>query len=590
MKRLPLVLTLIAAFMIAGLLSCEKEVEKIVEAEPAIQVDTVTVESTDITQGQTVYMVPSLTFREDASVDQANLQYAWFVDGGMVVTTSEDTAWWEAPAEDGVYKAIVQVTDGTNSGVGSTNLGVDVYAPGASVYYVGDAECANCHGDVHDAWAGTGHADAWAGLQESDHVQSFCVPCHTVDYSAFEVADNASMNSGYDEVPIAKFEDVQCESCHGPASDHIASPSEALPGLSIETDVCSVCHDGTHHPFQTQWAESAHNFDPATAAHGAGERTYGCQECHSGQGFIEMLEPTEYEGLHADALAAGELDGVTCTVCHDPHSGDNPGQLRTLQAVTLVGGELLDTGKEGQLCMQCHKARRDASTQIDSGYAHFGPHSSVQGDAVYGASGYEGVASNITGFQSSGHGLIADACASCHVYATEFDPVTDFANVGHTFEPRVESCNECHAQESGAAFDNIADVRTLRPKDYDADGSIEPLQTEVEGLVATLVEVLVVNYPDSLSGTDVTMPATSMADSLTNTVGDGSAEAQEFREAGYNLVYVLNDGSLGIHNPAYIVQLLQQSILFVDGTQLNGGSPNNLYDASDVPAGLTAMR
>ncbi|MBD3276333.1 MAG: hypothetical protein GF372_13535, partial [Candidatus Marinimicrobia bacterium] len=114
MKRLPLVLTLIAAFMIAGLLSCEKEVEKIVEAEPAIQVDTVNVSSADITQGQTVTLVPSLTFREDANVDQANLQYAWFVDGGMVVNTSEDSAWWEAPAEDGVYKAIVQVTDGTN--------------------------------------------------------------------------------------------------------------------------------------------------------------------------------------------------------------------------------------------------------------------------------------------------------------------------------------------------------------------------------------------------------------------------------------------------------------------------------------------
>ncbi len=588
MKRLPLVLTLIAAFMIAGLLSCEKEVEKIVEAEPAIQVDSVMVESTDITQGQTVYMMPSLKFREDANVDQENLKYAWFVDGGTIVNTAGDTAWWKAPAEDGVFQATVQVTDGSASGVGTTNLGVNAYTPAAEVYYVGDAECANCHGDVHGDWAATGHADAWAGLYESDHVQPFCEPCHSVDYSTFQ--DNPETNSGYDEVPVAKFEDVQCESCHGPSSDHIAAPNDVQPPVSIETDVCSVCHDGTHHPYDTQWAESAHNFDPASAAHGAGERTYGCQACHSGQGFIESLEPTEYSGFHADALAANDLDGVTCTVCHDPHSQDNPGQLRTVAAVDLVSGMTIDTGKEGQLCMQCHKARRDASTQIDSGYAHFGPHASVQGDAVYGASGYEGVATNITGFQSSGHGLIADACATCHVYATEYDPVTDFANVGHTFEPRVQSCNDCHAQSTGEPFAAIADVRTLEPKDYDADGSIEPLQTEVEGLMATLVDKLVTNYPDSLSGTDATMPASSMADSLTNTVGDGSAEAVDFRKAGYNLVYVLNDGSLGIHNPAYIIQLLQQSILYVDPTALGGGSPDFLYEASDVPTGLTALR
>jgi predicted CXXCH cytochrome family protein len=469
---------------------------------------------------------------------------------------------------------------------------VNVYTPGADVYYVGDAECVNCHGDTHGDWAATGHADAWAGLQTSDHAQGFCEPCHSVDYSAFENPDNASMNSGYDEVPIAKFEDVQCESCHGPASAHIADPNNVDMAFSLKTPTCNVCHDGTHHPFQTQWEESAHNFDPATAAHGAGARGY-CGPCHSGEEFVQAFNTTDkinYDNLYSDAKTAGELSGVTCTVCHDPHSGDNPGQLRALEAVTLVSGDVIDTGKEGQLCMQCHQARRVATTQIDTGYAHFGPHSGVQGDAVYGASGYEGVATNITGFQSSGHGLIADACASCHVYMTDYDPVTDFANVGHTFEPRVESCNECHAQESGEAFAAIAEVRTLRPKDYDADGTIEPLQTEVTGLMETLVEVLVTNFSDDLSGTDVTMPPSAMADSLANTSGDGSTEAQDFRKAGYNLVYSLDDGSLGIHNPAYIIQLLQQSILSVDGTQLNSGSPNNLYDASDVPTGLTAMR
>ena len=71
---------------------------------------------------------------------------------------------------------------------------------------------------------------------------------------------------------------------------------------------------------------------------------------------------------------------ITCAVCHDPHGAENPNQLRTspVNSDTLSNGYRYTNVGDGRVCMDCHKARRDAvtysQTQVTSG--NWGPHHS----------------------------------------------------------------------------------------------------------------------------------------------------------------------------------------------------------------------
>ncbi len=83
-----------------------------------------------------------------------------------------------------------------------------------------------------------------------------------------------------------------------------------------------------------------------------------------------------------------------------------------------------------------------------------------------------------------------------------------------------------------------------------------------------MVDELYSDFAAQYVGTDPNITTSDMIDSLANTFEETDAEAIRFRTAGYNLVYAVDDGSMGIHNPAYIIQLLQQSILFMDGNAI----------------------
>jgi len=561
MKRLPIVFLLGIALVVSGLVSCEKEVEKIVEAPAAITVTSVSATADSVTQGQTVQLWAAVEMAD--SISSANLQYSWYADKGSFAVSSGDTAVWTSPGETGVVKITVHVTDGENIAIGMKNVGVDTYVPTADVYYVGAEVCANCHSSEarpqYTNWSETAHAHAWATLQASDHAASYCEPCHTVQQN------DTPGNSGFDEVPTAQFEDVQCESCHGPGSAHAESgdASKVVNGrlAALDVSTCGVCHNGEHHPYLEEWEESRHS--QLTENHGASIGS--CQPCHSGTGFVDAFSGSDEELYSSDNPME-----LTCGACHDSHSDENPGQLRTVAPVTLATGVVADAGGAGQLCMQCHHARHTAEEQVPEGDAHFGPHHSNQADAVYGTTGNKAVNPDMT-FASSGHGLIEDACARCHVYPTAFDEVTGTANVGHTFEPRVEACVQCHGEVDG--FDAI-----MAKKDYDNDGEVEGLQVEVEGLMQKLAEVMVeydnANYGSKYLGNpDPTSEdfVSTVMDSVGATVNDSTeAGAVMIREGGFNLVYEFEERSHGVHNPAYVVQLLQQSILFYDDAALPG--------------------
>jgi hypothetical protein len=96
------------------------------------------------------------------------------------------------------------------------------------------------------------------------------------------------------------------------------------------------------------------------------------------------------------------------------------------------------------------------------------------------------------------------------------------------------ACQKCHG----------TDVTTFDFElfDYDGDGVIEGVQTEVQHLLDKLSTML---PPNNKVKTTLEMDATWTQAQL---------------EAAYNWQFVANDGSRGVHNTAYAVGLLKASI------------------------------
>jgi predicted CXXCH cytochrome family protein len=295
-------------------------------------------------------------------------------------------------------------------------------AAGEFVGYTDEASkltvCGNCHVGSQSEWEESGHADAWAGLQDSGHSQEFCEGCHTVS----EFGNAVSEAAGYTTTEDERYHDVQCESCHGPGLAHVENPDDptipnAFMTLGPEGDQgCGECHQGAHHPFVEQWEASAHGNVTGFAA-----ARDGCKSCHSGNGALVAW------GVNATYAEEGETFDITCGVCHDPHANTTEGQLRF-----PVGGVAV----EDNLCSQCHNRR----TQPDPESSHgLHPHSPETG-LLIGDVGWFPPGLNIDRRQIVGsHGSERNErlCATCHVSTeTITDDVTgefQFEAVGHSF-------------------------------------------------------------------------------------------------------------------------------------------------------------
>jgi hypothetical protein len=139
---------------------------------------------------------------------------------------------------------------------------------------------------------------------------------------------------------------------------------------------------------------------------------------------------------------------------------------------------------------------------------------------------------------------------------------------GHTFvnsyngEDLVGACQQCHG--SITTFD-------FPVEDFDGSGVVQGVQTQVQSLLNELSTLL--------------PPVGTVKASLSIS----SSWTQPQLEAAYNWMFVNNDGSLGVHNTAYAVGLLQASIANLTGVSVPGGLPDawvtNYFGSLSNPAG-----
>ncbi|HET9552181.1 MAG TPA: hypothetical protein VFP50_04375 [Anaeromyxobacteraceae bacterium] len=329
-----------------------------------------------------------------------------------------------------------------------------------------------------------------------------CLGCHTVGYDATPSAQN----NGFDDLAKSlgwKFPDVstvdytryatavpgqlqqmagiQCESCHGPLSQHQGGFATTLkPKAEFAAETCNVCHDAlTHHDKGWMYQQSKHA-DSSLAmleatVEGRGAFAAHCGRCHSAQGFVTWLSqqqcgnpgsiaipdasntqcnpatavPATVAFLQGLGLTTAQVQPQTCQACHDPHTTT----LRVEDATKLLPSGFSVTGAgSGALCMMCHNSRNGAHGDAVAVTAFTAPHAADQSDVFMGQNAYFVGASTV-----SGHTAVADTCVGCHVAIVPSTLTSSTTFPNHSFGTDTSICVKCHsAGTAGGAVDGAA--------------------------------------------------------------------------------------------------------------------------------------
>ena len=436
--------------------------------------------------------------------------------------------------------------------------------------------CGNCHASHQAAWLTAKHSNAWANLQASGHANSTCNACHTVNTWGNDTSSTAQ--GGYIGVADARYQDVQCEACHGAGQNHVnnaeVSANWPVPSIYVAVGVktsCSACHTGEHEPFVEQWSKSAHGIVPDF---GAGAGNTACQPCHTGQGalatwFNVNKSNSIYKEINNPLGTQGPNGALTlvCAVCHDPHGSPNLAQLR-MQPDTLA--------LEANLCGQCHNRRA-----VPDPTTNRGPHA-PEGALVIGENdvgwrpplmlaqpnGYDRI------FGSHGDTTVnTKLCATCHVFKNQYTDSTGnvLYSTGHLF-----LAIPCLVGGLPDSTQNCADFSTTA-RDYSAcaaggcHGSpqvaVNLLQNEtvtINALLTTLKGLLEnqTKIPCSQYAVGAAAPWTTARGARFNYLLAAQSGSGTSANCGSNLALPAPVSKLGAaaHNVPLMEQLLQYSI------------------------------
>lgn len=124
--------------------------------------------------------------------------------------------------------------------------------------YIGVKACKTCHPREYQIWRKSDHANAFNTLAKvSKSFDPGCLRCHTVAFH---------QEGGFlDDLITHHLANVQCESCHGAANEHVKSQGQKpLSNPQVDAAICKQCHNHEHSPtfkFEHYWPKIHH---PAT--------------------------------------------------------------------------------------------------------------------------------------------------------------------------------------------------------------------------------------------------------------------------------------------------------------------------------------
>ena len=175
----------------------------------------------------------------------------------------------------------------------------------------------------------------WVDYNAGKEVKYNCQKCHNTG-AAYDTVNELPGIEGTWEL-----DGVQCEACHGPASEHIAEDSIKKDTIIVDTSasLCGLCH-------------RRGDDDAKVPASG---------------GFIKHHEQ------YLDFLAAGKMSVLDCVDCHDPHKPVHAGATNPVEGAGITKdcddchaedakmyeGSVMDLA--GVKCVDCHMPRTSKS-------------------------------------------------------------------------------------------------------------------------------------------------------------------------------------------------------------------------------------
>lgn len=498
--------------------------------------------------------------------------------------------------------------------------------------YIGftEGKCGDCHKEAAE-WLKTGHAkilsDEIDNKRTPDvptHYSESCTRCHATgwyiapfngsggfedaktaanwSFPTFKEIDAAGKDpaaSNFDKMPasVKNMANIQCENCHGPAAEHVKDGLNVMRA-SQDEGVCNVCHNGGGHHIKGTELKNAKHSDADSAAFNTpvGPAEQACVRCHSGDGYASFLkDPTN------QAAWKNNKQTIVCSTCHDPHSDANAFQLRIAGKPIALPFEAKDVGLSAT-CFECHNSRADPKNAVNSSFPHYNSIAefiSDTGGVTYGqtvANSPHGLLVGVAPvpnpaakedpeapkflFSKAGDekGNTPGPCVTCHMYpGPEDSKDPNFHKVGaHSFNTvspdgtfnYTAACQTCHQ--------NITDTFNIAAKaDYDGNGKVEGVQTEVKGLLDVLFTELAAK---GLKKVDTGYPYATLPKGADGKTDDKIDNAWYNFRTVYGVMWGADTGNgnegkaQAIHNFKRAVQLLQLSYKDLTGNDVPGAT------------------
>jgi hypothetical protein len=406
-----------------------------------------------------------------------------------------------------------------------------------------------------------------------------------------------------DHPDTARLANAQCENCHGPVDP--ADASHFSPSITIASEDCATCHgEPLRHARFQQWQLSRHaNYELAVDEGESGN----CSRCHTGNGFLAWLpvlldDDDENNGDSVDVTwSSDEVHPQTCATCHDPHSTGTTSGIPTNATVRisddtplLLAGFVANDVGRGAICMTCHNTRRglrnDDTYDTPEVQADLerSPHQGAQGDMLMGQNAYlvtvgERGAHSLTMPEMDGDIFVQDTCVGCHMEETPPPDALSYNQGGtnHTFFASTTICANCHEADLAdfvqtSVGSNLEELQTLQEaalldliEEQTDQGRVVDLNGEAEITDAADVREVVFGEFRGRQSITVTLPGRTFGPFRMNDVdvlegGTKIGELYDFADdrvvkAGWNWGLVHNDGSQGIHNPSFALEVLLTS-------------------------------
>ena len=494
-----------------------------------------------------------------------------------------------------VHSGKVKVADCAECHVASDNLPVenetdlwDIRMPGSSADYDGDGNTTEgVYYEIQGLWLILqGQLDVLLGTPtDDDDAGSFNIPGTITNY---ERLAKAQYNLNYADMFGENFRDNGAYA-HNPAYviqllyDSLDDLDDGLQNDSVAGSLGIARDDDGH--FDAA-AEAFRHWDliysEADQEFEEGAVPSRCNKCHSSEGAAFYLENGVVKEVYDRQDTKGISAGLACEACHypaDSSSGLPVGAAIEPEEVTFPSGAVLDLDNSSNICMTCHQGR-ESGQSIDDEIADnpAGPYSFINIHYFPAAATFFGSEAN-GGYEYAGKSYVGQFshtssradCEGCHVNQA----------LQHNFilVTPTTSCG-CHG-------DPLADFTTIRfPSpgvDYDGDGN------DTEGIYA---EIWGTTDQDSTHPADASSIVGNLFAAIENYAVNVIGEAIQydpgsypyfFKEgettygnrynifdakllkAAFNYQMIQKDSCGYIHNAAYHLQLLIDSIEDLDG-------------------------